>query len=93
MGEATFREVINKAISEGERRMDFESKHPDYYKGDSGDGRSIEVFDIIDQFVGGDFYLGNVLKYVCRAGKKSSDTKRQDLEKALHYIREAIKRV
>lgn len=98
MGDVTFREksdferIISMAITEGERRMDFDSKHPDYYKGDSGDGRSIEVFDIIDQFVGGDFYLGNVLKYVCRAGKKSADTKRQDLEKALHYIKEAIKR-
>jgi hypothetical protein len=69
-----------------------EPKHPDYYKGDNEDGKAIEVFDIIDQFVGGDFYLGNVLKYVCRAGKKSKETKKQDLEKALHYIKEAIKR-
>lgn len=68
-------------------------EHPDYYQGSNEDGKSIEVFDIIDQFVGGDFYLGNVLKYVCRAGKKSKETKRQDLEKALHYIKEAIKRV
>ena len=70
-----------------------EPEHPDYYKGSNEDGKSIEVFDIIDQFVGGDFYLGNVLKYVCRAGKKSKETKRRDLEKALHYIKEAIKRV
>lgn len=70
-----------------------ECEHPDYYKGTNDGGRSIEVFDIIDQFVNGDFYLGNVLKYVCRAGKKSKETKRQDLEKALHYIKEAIKRV
>lgn len=69
-----------------------EPEHPDYYKGTNDGGRSIEVFDIIDQFVNGDFYLGNVLKYVCRAGKKSKNTKRQDLEKALHYIKEAIKR-
>ena len=71
---------------------DKEPEHPDYYKGTNDGGRSIEVFDIIDQFVNGDFYLGNVLKYVCRAGKKSKNTKRQDLEKALHYIKEAIKR-
>lgn len=70
-----------------------ECEHPEYYKGTNDGGRSIEVFDIIDQFVNGDFYLGNVLKYVCRAGKKSKETKRQDLEKALHYIKEAIKRV
>lgn len=71
---------------------DDEPEHPDYYKGDNEDGKAIEVFDVIDQFVGGDFYLGNVLKYVCRAGKKSKETKKQDLEKALHYIKEAIKR-
>lgn len=82
------------SIPEGHRR-DEEPKepvHPDYYKGDNKDGKSIEVFDIIDQFVNGDFYLGNVLKYVCRAGKKSKETKKRDLEKALHYITEAIKR-
>lgn len=70
-----------------------EPKHPDYYKGSNKDGKAIEVFDIIDQFVDGDFYLGNVLKYVCRAGKKSKETKRRDLEKASHYIKEAIKRI
>lgn len=81
--------VKNKMLE----RPESEPKHPDYYKGANDGGRSIEVFDIIDQFVNGDFYLGNVLKYVCRAGKKSKETKRQDLEKALHYIKEAIKRV
>ena len=81
--------VKNKLLESSET----EPKHPDYYKGTNDGGRSIEVFDIIDQFVNGDFYLGNVLKYVCRAGKKSKETKRQDLEKALHYIKEAIKRV
>lgn len=68
------------------------SLHPDYYKGDNKDGKEIEVFDIIDQFVKGDFYLGNVLKYVCRAGKKSGETKKSDLLKAWHYIKEAVKR-
>lgn len=84
--------AFNEAfIPEGHRR-DEEPVHPDYYKGDNKDGKSIEVFDIIDQFVDGDFYLGNVLKYVCRAGKKSKETKKRDLEKALHYITEAMKR-
>lgn len=81
--------IPNGAIPEGHRN---EPVHPDYYKGDNKDGKAIEVFDIIDQFVDGDFYLGNVLKYVCRAGKKSKETKKKDLEKALHYIMEAIKR-
>jgi hypothetical protein len=82
-------EPVRSPIPEGHRN---EPVHPDYYKGSNKDGKAIEVFDIIDQFVDGDFYLGNVLKYVCRAGKKSKETKKKDLEKALHYIMEAIKR-
>lgn len=91
----TERTVKNRIEFEREsnRTTDTEPIHPDYYKGNSPDGKSIEVFDVVDQFVGGDFYLGNVLKYVCRAGKKSKETKKQDLEKALHYIKEAIKRL
>ena len=94
-----FKEVMNEMTQERINEMNElyktagpEPKHPDYYKGNNKDGKAIEVFDIIDQFVDGDFYLGNVLKYVCRAGKKSKETKKQDLEKALHYIMEAIKR-
>lgn len=75
-------------ISESERR-DYEG-HPDYYKGSGS--HPIEVFEIIDQF-GLDFYLGNVVKYIARAGRKSGNTKRQDLEKAAHYIDEAIIRL
>lgn len=91
--QAAFDKAMSDKVSipEGHRRE--EPVHPDYYKGDNKDGKSIEVFDIIDQFVSGDFYLGNVLKYVCRAGKKSKETKKRDLEKAAHYIMEAIKRI
>lgn len=86
--------AFNKAFypSDNKSKGQHEPVHPDYYKGNNKDGKAIEVFDIIDQFVDGDFYLGNVLKYVCRAGKKSKETKKQDLEKAMHYIMEAIKR-
>lgn len=87
-----FRRWKNEITAQQCAKFD-EPEHPDYYKGSNEDGKSIEVFDVIDQFVDGDFYLGNVLKYVCRAGKKSKETKKQDLEKALHYIKEAIKRV
>jgi hypothetical protein len=83
--------IKGETISKGGKGQ-HEPVHPDYYKGNNKDGKAIEVFDIIDQFVDGDFYLGNVLKYVCRAGKKSKETKKQDLEKAMHYIMEAIKR-
>lgn len=32
------------------------------------------------------FNLGNVIKYVLRAGKKVGNSKEQDLQKALDYI-------
>jgi len=37
-----------------------------------------------------DFNLGNVVKYVSRAGKKDKETKLQDLEKALWYLQRSI---
>ena len=52
---------------------------PNYYKRGSTD-----VWDFIrDQ--GLNFHLGNAIKYVCRAGYKT-DSKIQDLEKAIHYL-------
>ena len=52
---------------------------PRYYKRGSCD-----VWDFVrDQ--GLNFHLGNVIKYVCRAGHKT-DSKIHDLEKAIHYL-------
>ena len=57
--------------------------HPSHYCG------KIEVIDfILDR--GADYLLGNVLKYVSRAGKKSQDTEIQDLEKARWYLDKKI---
>ena len=39
------------------------------------------------------FNLGNVVKYVCRAGKKQGETNIKDLNKALDYINYEIKRL
>jgi hypothetical protein len=38
------------------------------------------------------FNLGNVVKYVCRAGKKDGNTTLQDLQKALDYLTREIKK-
>lgn len=87
-------EKLSKADTEPELKTASasadEPQHPDYYR--SSVNPSLEVFDVIDGFVGADFYLGNVLKYVCRAGKKSGESRMKDLNKALHYIKEAIER-
>ena len=55
------------------------AKGPTYYKRGSSD-----VWDFIrEQEL--NFHLGNVIKYICRAGHKTKN-KIQDLEKALHYL-------
>lgn len=54
----------------------------------------IETIDYIEAKLGGygtyAFCLGNVLKYVSRAGKKDVGKEVQDLEKAAWYLKRAI---
>lgn len=58
--------------------------HPSHYN----HGR-IEVIDFIeDQHLG--FHLGNVVKYVCRAGFKDDKTEIEDLKKAAWYLNRHI---
>ena len=46
---------------------------------------NIEVWDFIrDQEI--NYHLGNAVKYICRAGFKITETKTQDLKKAIHYL-------
>tara|TARA_B100001093_G_scaffold407161_1_gene395757 strand:- start:5826 stop:6050 length:225 start_codon:yes stop_codon:yes gene_type:complete len=49
----------------------------------------IEVWDFIeDQNL--DYFLGNVVKYVCRAGFKPSEDVLEDLKKAKTYLSKKI---
>ena len=51
---------------------------------------SIEVWDFIrDQQL--NYHLGNAIKYICRAGFKSSESKEKDLKKAIHYLENELK--
>jgi hypothetical protein len=59
--------------------------HPSHYK--SG---GIETADFIEA-KGLNFHLGNVVKYVSRAGLKEGSTKLQDLQKARWYLDRQIK--
>lgn len=71
----------------GESNKDFREyvENPSHYN--SG---KIEVIDFIeDQKLG--FCLGNVIKYVSRAGKKDSSKTIEDLEKAKWYLEREIK--
>ena len=46
---------------------------------------SIEVWDFIrDQ--GLNYFRGNAIKYICRAGFKGTGTEIEDLKKAIHYL-------
>ncbi len=58
---------------------------PDYYHTTS----VYEPFKII-RYYGLNFFEGNVLKYLLRAGKKNSDTRLQDLQKAATYLADEI---
>ena len=49
---------------------------------------SIDVIDICKLYEL-NFNRGNVLKYICRAGKKENEI--QDLEKALDYLNRELK--
>ena len=55
---------------------------PSYYR-----RGTIQTWDFIrDQQL--NFHLGNAIKYICRAGYKSS--KAEDLRKAIHYLQNEL---
>lgn len=57
--------------------------HPTHYGGDT----TYEAIKVIEAW-GLDFHLGNVAKYISRAGKKGDSV--EDLEKALWYLQRKI---
>lgn len=58
--------------------------HPNHYN-----YGKIEVIDAIEDWQLG-FSLGNAVKYIARAGKKDPNKKKEDLQKALWYIKREI---
>jgi hypothetical protein len=52
-------------------------------------GNGIMPWDVIQAW-GLDYWLGNVVKYVCRAGKKDIAPRLDDLVKARNFINKAI---
>ncbi len=60
---------------------------PDHYNA----GDTYEVFNVLEAWnLDKDFYLGNVIKYVARAGKKDKLKEIEDLEKAKVYLERRI---
>ena len=74
--------VLKKAPSSYEANV----SHPSHYA-----DRKIEVIDYIEDCgFGEDFCLGNVIKYVSRAGHKDPSKKIEDLQKAQWYLNRCI---
>lgn len=62
--------------------------HPSHYA--DGWSNGAEVIDLTEHL---SFCAGNVVKYVCRAGRKDPDKHVEDLEKARWYLDREIARV
>jgi hypothetical protein len=59
--------------------------HPEHYGGDN----LYEAINVIEHWQLG-FCLGNVVKYISRAGKKDPEREIEDLEKAKWYLERHI---
>lgn len=67
------------------KRLDLDLIKPSYYN-----DTKITPFDVIDDW-GLNFYEGNAIKYIKRAGKKDGNSRLQDLKKVREYIDHEIK--
>lgn len=65
-----------------------DSKTPKYYLGKTRKGKIIEADEVIEAF-SLNFWTGNVLKYLLRAGQKTEDPS-DDLRKAIHYLEKEL---
>ena len=74
-----------KTINETREIFGLDPIKPTYYN-----DTKITPFDVIDDW-GLNFYLGNAIKYIKRAGKKADNSKLQDLKKVREYIDHEIK--
>jgi hypothetical protein len=80
-----FDKIVSKQIPLEDRLVNLD--RPKYY---GGAGNTYEVFNVLEAWgLDEDFYLGNVIKYLARAGKKTSN-KKEDLQKALVYLQRRI---
>lgn len=63
--------------------------HPTHYGGEDNPYETIKVIDAWNL----SFCLGNVVKYISRAGKKAGNSTLQDLKKARFYLNHAIQKI
>lgn len=75
--------VVHDLANENDDKIDV-INHPKHYA-----DTKIEVIDYIeDKKI--NYHLGNVIKYISRAGKKDADKKLEDLKKAQWYLNRYI---
>lgn len=79
--------TFQRGTSETDQPFTEAVNHPDHYQ-----GRSLEAIDVIEDF-NLNFSLGNVVKYVLRAGKKNPNKKLEDLQKAKFYLEREIQKI
>lgn len=72
-----------------ERMAKEKVNHPKHYGGEHNQYEAIKVIEAWDL----GFSLGNVVKYVSRAGKKDKDRELEDLEKARWYLDREINKL
>ena len=77
-------EQLHKALASQLIEQPENVDHPEHYRKDSG----LEAIDVIEAW-NLNFNLGNVIKYVCRAGIKS-EGREEDLNKALWYLKREL---
>lgn len=82
--EATTEEITEVPAAYNVKAVE-ETEHPSYYR-----QNGVEAIDVIDAFEL-NFNLGNVIKYILRAGRKTSDRK-ADLRKAAFYLAREIEK-
>ena len=74
-----------------------EGQHADYYGGNDNPYECIKVINAWAEQNNWDakdgFYLGTVLRYICRNGNKKGNDKEQDLQKCVNYLQMYIKQL
>jgi hypothetical protein len=79
--------VVEKSLENRIITLD-SGPRPTYY---GGKNNEYEVFKVLEAWgLDKDFYLGNVIKYLARAGKKCPTKYKEDLQKAMVYLEQRI---
>lgn len=82
-----YKDISSEEVHDFRKNIPPFNPRPEYY---GGKDTNYEVFNVLEAWkLDKDFYLGNVLKYLARAGKKNYN-KKEDLEKALVYLQRRI---